>query len=230
MNVPHPAAEDVLGHVPKNVQIRVGLSKLEGDILGFRLIPVGHKGDHAVVDAEDYEWLSAWAWDLKRGYATRGGTKSRVNGNRFMHRSILSARPGEICDHINGDTLDNRRCNLRIVTATENARNRRAKTQRWGRKPHAHYKGLSWTPHGFIVRIGLERKQIYLGTFQDEIEAALAYDRAALHHYGEHARLNFPEGSSPSGCNATTPRGRSSPRESVPKMPPIPPHPGRIHP
>jgi len=151
-----------------------------------RLIPLSH-GLHAIVDAADYEWLSQYKWFLwGAGYAAR-----RVPGGvLLMHREITQAPPGRDVDHINGNRLDNRRSNLRICTRAENLRNT---PKRQGCL--SLYKGVSSNHRhkNWFAQIWFEGDNIRLGTFDDETEAARAYDRAALELFGEFAWLNFPE-------------------------------------
>lgn len=96
----------------------------------------------------------------------------------------------EIIDHINGDGADNRLCNLRICTAAGNCQNRRPKAGR-------NLKGFTAnTPrqgqNRYQAKIQCDKRLIYLGTYDTEIEAAQAYDIAARQYHGEFARLNFP--------------------------------------
>ena len=86
--------------------------------------------------------------------------------------------------------LQNRKANLRAATRTENNRNRRkGKKRTFGSK----YKGVTWYKKGklWAVRIMTNRKSKFIGYFKDEIEAAKAYDKAAIKHHGEFAGLNF---------------------------------------
>jgi hypothetical protein len=113
-----------------------------------------------------------------------------------MHRMLLDAPKGFFVDHINGDGLDNRRENLRLCTRSENAQNQ--KTQH--RPKTSKYKGVNKLKYGgWLVRIGLHengkrvRKSIGCFPKDKEIEAAKAYDEAAVRYFGEFARLNFPE-------------------------------------
>ena len=96
---------------------------------------------------------------------------------------------GEECDHIDGDTLNNLRNNLRLVTHQLNSWNR---CKRCDAK-HSKFKGVSKRKNGnwwaYIQTNGVCR---CLGTFTTEKHAALAYDRAARGVYGEFAKLNFP--------------------------------------
>lgn len=93
-------------------------------------------------------------------------------------------------DHVNGDKLDNRKCNLRVCTHKQNLRN-----QKKHRNGAASYKGVSGraTASGRVryrATITVDYRQLCLGTFATELEAAVAYNAAALEHHGEFARLN----------------------------------------
>ena len=105
-----------------------------------------------------------------------------------MHRCLFDNIPdGMEVDHINGNTLDCRRENLRIVTSRQNTMNIHII------RGKSCYKGVFWNKdiEKWYSRIGVNYKLINLGYFASEIEAAKAYDRAALKHFGEFARLNF---------------------------------------
>lgn len=112
----------------------------------------------------------------------------------MMHRQILGLAHNDPRngDHKNGDKLDNRRSNLRIASSVENRQNVGIrKNNRSG------YKGVSWSRvankwHAYIT---VNWKKVHLGSFDNIIEAARAYDASALYHFGEFACLNFPEAS-----------------------------------
>lgn len=113
----------------------------------------------------------------------RDGKLVRVS----MHRLIMNPPDGVFVDHINGDGLDNRRENLRLVTRQQNMAN--------SRKRHvgqSKYKGVSQARNSPRWRacIVVNKKQIHIGTFDDELDAARAYDRKAVELYGEHAFTN----------------------------------------
>lgn len=163
------------------------------------------QGKETIVDEADYAWLSQWKWmygdsqgDGRQGYARRGRYSEGRQTHVYMHRLIVDAPPGSEVDHINGNTLDNRRSNLRIVTAKENSNNRAKYRRNRGNPPTSQYKGVTRRP-GRIKRpweaqIGCNGERIKLGMFATEIEAAEAYDEAARRLFGEFARTNFPGG------------------------------------
>ena len=145
------------------------------------------RGHVALVDDEDFDAVSALKWCYDgHGYAVH---RFGPGDARRMHRFIMQPRVGLQVDHINGDGLDNRRCNLRVVLPWQNNANQR-KT-----RGTSEFKGVSWRPDlgkwtAHIKSFGIA---YYLGVFEDEEEAAQAYDRAAVSLFGAHARLNFPQ-------------------------------------
>jgi hypothetical protein len=145
----------------------------------------------AIVDDADYEWLNRWKWCcLANGYVMRRETtESHPGGSRsryvYMHRQIMDAPEGHYVDHINHDTCDNRRENLRVATPTESMRNTRA--LRGGTSP---FKGVGLARRRWVARIQIEGEQIGLGRFLTQREAAAAYNEAAILHFGEFACLN----------------------------------------
>lgn len=155
----------------------------------YKLIPLT-KGQNALVDATDYEWLSQWNWfawwapTSHSFYAMRGSEPDRKR--IFMHKEIYQTTPGTEVDHKNGDTLDNRRCNLRSSNHAQNQQNAKKQSGR-----SSHFKGVTAWDGRWRARITVARQIIHLGSFGSAKDAAVAYDEAAKKYFGEFARLNF---------------------------------------
>lgn len=148
------------------------------------------QGQFAVIDAEDALLVSAHKWHADRQptgfYACASIRLSKKYGDNKtirMHRLIMNAKEGQIIDHIDGNTLNNCKRNLRFANTSQNGANaerrKRNKSGYKGVSKHAHSK--KW--QAFI-------KTTYLGTFETAEEAAKAYNIAALEHFGEFAKLN----------------------------------------
>lgn len=152
-------------------------------------------GRFALVDDDDFEELAQykWWWVSSGPYAytymeTPKGKQTMVTMHRFL-MGVVGQPPSVLVDHENGDTLDNRRKNLRVCNKSQNAANGRAHCDSVSR-----YKGVSLKPSGkWAAQISISGRNTYLGVFVDEEEAARTYDAAAKKHFGEFAKLNFPE-------------------------------------
>ena len=149
------------------------------------------QGKVALVDDCDFEWLNQWRWYPKR--TTYGGfaaqrSETKTNKTILMHRIIMNTPQGMDTDHINHDTLDNRRLNLRICTRSQNNHNRS--------RQRGNYKGVSFdkSTRKWRVNVWVEGTRYEVGYFEDEIEAAKAYDKKAKELVGEFVQLNFDEG------------------------------------
>jgi hypothetical protein len=107
----------------------------------------------------------------------------------LMHRVILDAKPGQQIDHANRDGLDNRRSNLRFSSIAQNSYNSKKRKNSLGI-----YKGVSKTSTGRLwrARIWVDKVEIFLGNYASAIEAARAYDIAALKYCNGFAKTNFP--------------------------------------
>lgn len=154
------------------------------------------KGKEAVVSEEDHLAVSQWKWTSHSGgYSYRN---QRVEGRCttvYMHRFIMERMLGSPIpdgyevDHQDADKLNNQRENLRLVTPHQNMMNR----QGWATSS-SRFRGVSRVRNKWRCTIHSNGKHVHLGYFEDEEEAARAYDEAAIRERGEFARLNFPEG------------------------------------
>lgn len=117
--------------------------------------------------------------------ATRAGGKQK---NVLLHRFIMESPEGVEVDHRNGDGLDCRRSNMRHATRAQNMRNRPPKHGRAFKGVYYESRRAHW-----IAYLVVDRRRVHLGSYATEEEAARAYDDAAREHFGEFARLNFPE-------------------------------------
>jgi len=116
----------------------------------------------------------------------------------YMHRYIMNAKKGNIVDHKNGDTLDNKKDNLRFCTASQNTVNSRY-SKNMGSSV---YRGVSYRKKSramvnelsrpWMAKVTYQRKRYFLGQYATEEEAARAYDVKAKELHGEYAILNFP--------------------------------------
>ena len=155
------------------------------------------QGKFALIDEQDLELIAPYTWCAakeKEGYFTAVTRIAVKNGKQRqksikMHRLLMSESlsHGLVVDHINGNPLDNRRENLRICTRRENTLNsKKPKTNSTG------YKGVSYSARmkKYKAAINVNSSFIHLGYFICPIEAARAYDKAALNHFGEFAKTN----------------------------------------
>ena len=144
------------------------------------------QGKVALIDAEDLDrvtqhtWCAAWMHYDWRAVAWIDGKTVT------LHRFVMNAGPGQQVDHKNGDGLDCRKSELRFATHRQNNQN----TYRV--KPGC-FKGVRPSGKKYRSSIKANGRMIYLGTSDTAEEAARRYDAAALEHFGEFARLNFPE-------------------------------------
>lgn len=150
------------------------------------------KGYDVIIDDEDFEKVNACGWcartNEKKGHPEQVYFRATSNNQKkTLHRIILGLKDGDrkIVDHINGNTLDNRKSNLRICSQSENCCNRKkAKTNTSG------YKGVNFKKQTgkFVARIGRNGKRLFLGYFDTAEEAHIAYCEASKSYHGEYGR------------------------------------------
>lgn len=175
-----------------------------------------HCGTPIIVSRDDVEFLRQFKWRLLHAWTAYAQTT--INGRvTTMHQLLMNPPDGRYVDHVNGNGLDNRRSNLRLVTNQQNQAN---STKRAAAS--SKHKGVSWskTKKKWRAYICPNKKYIHLGYFTSEEDAASAYDRAAEQIFGEYARTNSP-GTGPAAdpgpvvdLGATTAPGRRGPEGS----------------
>lgn len=155
------------------------------------------QGKVALVDDEDYEALAAHKWCAHKNrsgrfYATRSKPRGTgVRGVIRMHAVVARTPAGMDTDHVDGDSLNNRRENLRVCTRAENMANRgKNKNNTSGFKGVFRFAQNRKSP--WVAQIQKGGQSTYLGYFPTAEAAARAYDEAARSLHGEFAVLNFP--------------------------------------
>lgn len=147
------------------------------------------QGKYAIVDDEDYEYLNQWKWHYDPSTRGYGYARSDIKGK--MHRLILKAPRGLEVDHINHNTLDNRKENLRLATSMQNQQN---KTMQ--KNNTSGFRGVSWSQ---VMKRWLaciyktedgKQKRYDIGYFEYKIDAAKAYNKKAIELFGKFAYLN----------------------------------------
>lgn len=148
----------------------------------------------AIVDDEDFEYLNQFKWcavvNGRTFYAIRKANHDGKWVTERMHRVLFDIPVGKEIDHIDHNGLNNQRSNLRLVTRQQNKFNASA----WGKSKYLgvsiyHQQGRNY----IAANIWLDGKKKFLGLFQTEEDAALAYNEAASKYQGEYANLNIVE-------------------------------------
>lgn len=160
------------------------------------------QGYEAVVDDADHERVSQYRWcatvkrrtdGTARVYAVRSVRVGSGYIPEYLHRFLLGERcHGKDVDHVDGNPLNNTRSNLRVCSRAENMRNARKYSARDGVRTSSVYKGVCWkmSARKWCAKIKANGRVEHLGYFDNEEEAAMAYDAAARRHFGEFARAN----------------------------------------
>jgi hypothetical protein len=151
------------------------------------------KGQIALVDDEDFEYLNQFKWCAVKArdtyYAIRSGYDKGRKPQIKMHRFISELADSNIlCDHKDGNGLNNQKHNLRVSNKSQNGMNRGPQ-----KNGTSKYKGVSWfaKANKWMAKITINKKQMYIGCFNDIEDAAKAYDEKAKEIFGEFAWLNF---------------------------------------
>lgn len=155
------------------------------------------RGMVALVDDEDFERVNKFKWYAQKNstgvfYAKANDRKNKTTV--FLHRLILNAPKGSLIDHIDGNGCNNTKANLRICTKQQNAFNAKKMTGCYSR-----FKGVSVCGNRWRAFIKIGKKNIHLGCFATEEEAAIAYNDAIVKYHGDFARLNNITLSMPTG-------------------------------
>lgn len=134
------------------------------------------QGKYALVDNEDYDSLNRHKWSLRLGqYAGRYENNQHI----YMHRVVNSTPDNLLTDHINGDTLDNRKENLRSVNKSQNGINRgKQKNNTSG------YKGVNFHRGKWVAELVVKRQKHYLGRFSELRDAVRARQEAEVKYHG----------------------------------------------
>lgn len=153
------------------------------------------KGYFSIVDEADLPLLTHHKWwpaKIKKRHKEYVYASTRINGKSVrMHRLLMGLEPGNnmVVDHIDGDTLNNSRTNLRICTRSENSHNS-AKIS-YAHTYCSRYKGVRKFREGWNSASVENGVKTYLGTFKHEVLAAIAYNKHVRTHRGEFARPNL---------------------------------------
>lgn len=147
------------------------------------VVIITKKNEKILVDKDDFDKVKQWSWCVsKQGYAV-----ANVNGSvKKINWVLFPTIKHKVQDHINGNKLDNRKCNIRYCTAKENSRNCGvSKNNKIG------IAGVGKTPNNtYRARIMINRKEIWLGTYKTLEEAVQARLKAEKKYFGEYSRGN----------------------------------------
>lgn len=176
----------------------------------------------SVIDAEDSPSVSAYKWFLVRGYAARTSKENEVRRTIYLHRQIMEAGGNLQIDHIDNDKLNNRRCNLRFASCSQNLKNKGPRKDNVsGVKGVSKVKRLSGFK--YIAKATINKVGYYVGIYDSPDEAHAAYSDFVKKDHGEFFKTNRPSkkeiecpiipkperlNKSPSGFKGVYPKGK----------------------
>jgi len=145
---------------------RISLHRKDGTIAAY-----------ALIDTTDAAFVNQWRWHWGSGYVVRGYKANGHRGTIFLHRELLNlsrTADGWQGDHMNHDTLDNRRANLRVVSVQGNQQNKRSYVG-----SRSQYRGVNWSERNgaWEASVGMDRHRYHLGIYANEVDAARAAAR-----------------------------------------------------
>lgn len=154
-----------------------------------------------IIDESSYKKIQPYKWYIAKSKTASGKARIQIIAPAIfktdpsvvqLSRLITDAKKGLVVDHINGDVLDNRLCNLRICTQRENTKNRTPRQKK--KNGTSIYRGVRNVKNRWLAYITVNFNSIFLGEFASEIDAAYAYDFAARIVYGSYySRPNFDD-------------------------------------
>lgn len=140
-----------------------------------------------MLDDEDFDYINQFTWCIIK----QGNNKKRAYNYKlknYMHRIIMKCPKGYSVDHIDGNPLNNQKLNLRICLLKDNSKNSSKHKNTTSKYKGVHFENYT---KKWKACIKVNYKTINLGRFSNELEAAKAYDNAAIKYFGEFAGLNF---------------------------------------
>lgn len=148
------------------------------------------KGQIAIIDDDDYERVSKYSWYSHKSTNNTYYARSKINKKGiYLHRFIMKVDNTVIIDHINGNKLDNRKCNLRQCNYQQNGANRKSLLH------SSKFKGVTFRKkckkRPWEASIQINGITLYLGNFSTELDAAKKYNEAAIREFGEFAKINI---------------------------------------
>lgn len=146
------------------------------------------KGKHALVNDEDFEMLNQYKWHARQSAGKFYASRREKEGRSMihMHRQVMRTPVGKETDHIDGDSLNNQRSNLRICTRAENMCNRDKQSNN-----KSGLKGVSLNKNTGKWRAVIQNdgRQVHLGLFTSKLAAHEAYTEACIKYHGNFARV-----------------------------------------